>query len=409
MLKDWNWRTPITDILNLEENNYACKKHYLWRKKRFKKLRYEVFTRCEKWREPKNNEAANSLYKNWEKSRETIQGLTSQMQEVQEQMNSINDSGGISRSGIESQWEPSQPAAIPSSRSMLSRDKRLPLDTWNTSGPWENVSGNQFATVDFVPTSLSKNSSFYDTRCYRIGSSAYWYRDSCRKGWRCKYGTIPMPTFARRPSTKSSLFPVDIPQNSMVGQQRQQISELQFCKFPTPQSFLCWKMRWDSKTKWLLVLSFHLSLCCGSKKYRWPILWRIWNPRDQLLERIFQILRCWMQEFLLLWVRSSRIPTSRRRSASKNRKPKKRTRFYEEERSPSWSAAAFELLALMIPYKITPIYSLSLFAMMIQVSRGPGSYKKVGLCFCRRRLRRPSRRLSNSVSIVVGVLVAMVL
>ena len=35
----------------------------------------------------------------------------------------------------------SQPAAIPSSRSMLSRDKRLPLDTWNTSGLQENVLG----------------------------------------------------------------------------------------------------------------------------------------------------------------------------------------------------------------------------------------------------------------------------
>ena len=34
---------------------------------------------------------------------------------------------------------PSQPAMIPSSRSMLSRDKILPLDTWNMSGPQENV------------------------------------------------------------------------------------------------------------------------------------------------------------------------------------------------------------------------------------------------------------------------------
>ena len=31
----------------------------------------------------------------------------------------------------------SEPAAIPSSRFVLSRDKRLPLDTWNTSGPEE--------------------------------------------------------------------------------------------------------------------------------------------------------------------------------------------------------------------------------------------------------------------------------
>ena len=35
----------------------------------------------------------------------------------------------------------------------------------------------------------------------------------------------------------SSSMPVEIPQNSMVGQQRQQILELQFDKFPTPASF----------------------------------------------------------------------------------------------------------------------------------------------------------------------------
>ena len=42
----------------------------------------------------------------------------------------------------------SQPAMIPSSRSLLSRDKRLPLDTRNTSGVQENVFGNQFSTFD---------------------------------------------------------------------------------------------------------------------------------------------------------------------------------------------------------------------------------------------------------------------
>ena len=43
--------------------------------------------------------------------------------------------------------------------------------------------------------------------------------------------TIPMPTFACRPSNMRSLSPVDIPQSSMFGQQRQRISELQFDKF----------------------------------------------------------------------------------------------------------------------------------------------------------------------------------
>ena len=56
--------------------------------------------------------------------------------------------------------------------------------------------------------------------------------------------TIPMPTFARRPSTVSSTtILVEFPQKSMVGQQRQQTSELQFDKFHTPQSFSVWESR----------------------------------------------------------------------------------------------------------------------------------------------------------------------
>ena len=51
-------------------------------------------------------------------------------------------------------YVPSQPAAIPSSRSMLSRDKRLTLDTWNTSRLQENVFWSS--------RTLSKNSPFYD-------------------------------------------------------------------------------------------------------------------------------------------------------------------------------------------------------------------------------------------------------
>ena len=56
-----------------------------------------------------------------------------------------------------------------------------------------------------------------------------------------------MPTFAGRPSTSSSLIPVDIPQNSMVGQQRQQISKLQFDKFPNPQLFWVWEIRFKNQ------------------------------------------------------------------------------------------------------------------------------------------------------------------
>ena len=58
-------------------------------------------------------------------------------------------------------------------------------------------------------------------------------------------GTIPMPMFAS--STMSSSIQVEIPQNPVVGQQRQQISELQFDNFPTPASFLCWMTRFKNQ------------------------------------------------------------------------------------------------------------------------------------------------------------------
>ena len=49
--------------------------------------------------------------------------------------------------------------------------------------------------------------------------------------------TTTMPMSARRPSTMNSFLPAEVPQNSMAGQQRLQISELQFDKFTTPSSF----------------------------------------------------------------------------------------------------------------------------------------------------------------------------
>ena len=77
---------------------------------------------------------------------ETIQQPTSQLQQVQAQMNSVNGSGDFqdveSNYGGRLSHVSSQPVMIPSSRALLSRDRRLPLDTWNQSGLQENVFGN---------------------------------------------------------------------------------------------------------------------------------------------------------------------------------------------------------------------------------------------------------------------------
>ena len=78
---------------------------------------------------------------------ETVQQLTSQLQQMQEQ-NSMNDSGDFQ--DVESNYNgrlshvSSQPAMIPSSHAMLSRDDRLPLDTWNQIWIAGKLFGNQF-------------------------------------------------------------------------------------------------------------------------------------------------------------------------------------------------------------------------------------------------------------------------
>ena len=45
--------------------------------------------------------------------------------------------------------------------------------------------------------------------------------------------TTAMPMSGRRTSTMNSFLSVELPQNCMAGQRRQQISELQFDKFST--------------------------------------------------------------------------------------------------------------------------------------------------------------------------------
>ena len=132
----------------------------------------------------------------------------------------------------------SQPEMIPSSRSLLSRDKRLPFDTWNQSGVQENVFGNQFSTID-SPRDFAQRSSSDDVHRNReaaLGDPKVKTSLTSEEGQ--NYGTIPMPMLATRTLTISSAIPLELPQNHVVGQQRQQMSELQFDKFPTPASNL---------------------------------------------------------------------------------------------------------------------------------------------------------------------------
>ena len=134
---------------------------------------------------------------------------------MQEQMNCMNDSGDFR--DVESKCSgrlshvSSQLEMIPSSRALLSRDKRLPLDM-------ESI---------WITRKRFLKSIFYVSE-FNLATCKETAKQSLKQeGWRQvtqmttdkNQGTIPMPTFAPRPLTASSTTLVELPQNHMVGQQ----------------------------------------------------------------------------------------------------------------------------------------------------------------------------------------------
>ena len=131
---------------------------------------------------------------------------------------------------------------------LTSQFQQIPLDTWNQSGLQENVFGNQFSTFD-SPRDHPQRIPSDDVERNREAAPLDLQpkvKTSLTSEDGQNYSTIPMPMFASRPLTASFEHPVDIPQNYVVGQQRQQIPELQFEKFLYPQSFLAWKIRFKT-------------------------------------------------------------------------------------------------------------------------------------------------------------------
>ena len=77
------------------------------------------------------------------------------------------------------------------------------------------------------------------------------------------------------PSAKDSVIFIggDSSKNYGADQQRLQISDLHFDKFPTPATFACWKIRF--KTEVCIFSQFLRKRCNGSKKWSWLIQWMI--------------------------------------------------------------------------------------------------------------------------------------
>ena len=127
-------------------------------------------------------------------SHEELQELTSQLQELQERMIYMNDSKKFQDTESiccgKLSHVPSQPAVVPSSRSMLSREQSLRSDTWKVvwdTGKrfWQSTRSDRFIT-----DTLSRNSSLFESKCYSWKPCAEEYRETCcerrRTNWKHK-------------------------------------------------------------------------------------------------------------------------------------------------------------------------------------------------------------------------------
>ena len=143
-------------------------------------------------------------------SHDTIQKLTSQIQELQESVNCMNDSGEFQET--ESNYSgkcshvPSQQAVIPSLCSMLSREKRLPLDTWSLSEPQGNVFCNRRPMFDSSQTPYqgirhSTTPSAAGAVPVQVSTGRHVARGEERIG-----STTPMPMSERKSSTTNFFF-----------------------------------------------------------------------------------------------------------------------------------------------------------------------------------------------------------
>ena len=187
MLRDWNYKTHNTDTLNLDENKFAYKKNYLWRKRFSEILRSDVCTKWKKWRELKNYELTKSQYTNQDKTMRQYRTSLHQLQEMQEQMNSMNGSGELQE--VESNYSgrlshvSSQPAKIPSSRSMLSSDKTLASWHMEYIGFAGTVFGNLFSTFD---SRRDHHPPLRTTKGTRIRPTGHRVGDTFQNRWQTK-------------------------------------------------------------------------------------------------------------------------------------------------------------------------------------------------------------------------------
>ena len=179
--------------------------------------------------------------------RDTILELTGKIQELQNEINCVNDSRDFQdaesvrneRSHVTSQpatFPPHRvPGGMPSSSCGMPSRQDGPPSIWDTHGKSGNVVANPDASSSALypqelnPWSSGLSESIHSSTAEKNENETPVQDQRCQSG----------------PSAKNSVIPSegDSSKNYGADQQRLQISDLHFGKFPTPSTFACWKIR----------------------------------------------------------------------------------------------------------------------------------------------------------------------
>ena len=223
----------------------------LWRQKlEFREVHQQNLTEMEELRKFQSSTFDTIAKRKLIEDQNTILELSGRVQELQNEVNCMNDSKDFQdaesvRSGnshVTSRPVSFPPHPIPEGllrHSFVSRRKEGPPSIWDTHGISGNVFANPHASSSApYPQELNQWSTSIEEPLH-TSTAEKSERPEQNRDLRCQSG----------PSAKDSvIFSGDnSSKNYGADQQRLQISDLHFDKFPTPATFACWKIRFKTE------------------------------------------------------------------------------------------------------------------------------------------------------------------
>ena len=190
----------------------------------------------------------------------------------------------------------------------------------------ENWSKIKILSLISRPEFRNTNSLLRTTKRTRISSTSY--RDDCsRKRWETKERHNSNADICKKAVDHEFIkYRSTFLRIPWLDSEDSKHRNCNSTKFPSPQSFLCWKIRFEKSSDHLFS-DFPSEAMLWIKEVEMVDSLEEFESSRSITGKNFPFLWCWTRRLLLLCTRSSQIPNSRRRSVSRNRKPRKRTGF----------------------------------------------------------------------------------